>query len=86
MSIIMRTVLTLLLACLLAPSVPAADKPNSCFCLRTILATKLGYLGQTDIETPNLDRLARRGATFTHAYNMGSWSGARYAWRVAICC
>jgi len=36
----------------------------------------LGYLGQTDIETPHLDRLARRGTTFTHAYNMGSFSGA----------
>ena len=36
----------------------------------------LGYLGHTDIETPNLDRLARRGTTFTHAYNMGSFSGA----------
>lgn len=36
----------------------------------------LGALGMTDIETPNLDRLARRGTTFTHAYNMGSWSGA----------
>jgi choline-sulfatase len=36
----------------------------------------IGALGHTDIETPNLDRLARRGTTFTHAYNMGSWSGA----------
>src|SRR6478609_4217118 len=35
----------------------------------------LGYLGH-DIETPNLDRLAARGTTFTHAYNMGSFSGA----------
>src|SRR3954453_10347656 len=34
----------------------------------------LGYLGH-DIETPNLDRLATRGTTFTHAYNMGSFSG-----------
>jgi arylsulfatase A-like enzyme len=36
----------------------------------------LGYLGQTDVETPHLDRLAARGTTFTHAYNMGSFSGA----------
>jgi arylsulfatase A-like enzyme len=36
----------------------------------------IGSLGETDIDTPNLDRLARRGVTFTHAYNMGSWSGA----------
>lgn len=32
--------------------------------------------GHTDIDTPNLDRLAARGTTFSHASNMGSWSGA----------
>lgn len=32
--------------------------------------------GHNDIDTPNLDRLVQRGTTFTHAYNMGSWSGA----------
>ena len=36
----------------------------------------LGSLELIDIETPNLDRLAARGTTFTRAYNMGSWSGA----------
>jgi arylsulfatase A-like enzyme len=55
----------------------AAEKPNVLFlladdqCYETIAA-----LGHTDIDTPNLDRLVRRGTTFTHAYNMGSWSGA----------
>jgi choline-sulfatase len=54
-----------------------AKQPNVLFlfaddlCYETIRA-----FGHTDIETPNLDRLARRGTTFTHAYNMGSWSGA----------
>ena len=33
-------------------------------------------LGNEEIETPNLDRLVRRGTTFSHAFNMGSWSGA----------
>jgi arylsulfatase A-like enzyme len=33
-------------------------------------------LGNREVETPNLDRLAQGGTTFTHAYNMGSWSGA----------
>lgn len=33
-------------------------------------------LGHAEIETPALDALVRRGTTFTHAYNMGSWSGA----------
>jgi arylsulfatase A-like enzyme len=32
--------------------------------------------GHTDIDTPNLDRLAARGASFSHAYNMGAWHGA----------
>ena len=29
-----------------------------------------------EVKTPNLDRLARNGTTFTHAYNMGAWNGA----------
>ncbi|MEL7266134.1 MAG: sulfatase-like hydrolase/transferase, partial [Planctomycetota bacterium] len=32
--------------------------------------------GNTEIQTPNLDALVRRGTTFSHCYNMGSWSGA----------
>jgi choline-sulfatase len=32
--------------------------------------------GHTDIDTPHLDRLVARGTTFTHAYNMGSWTPA----------
>ena len=35
-----------------------------------------GKPGPHDIDTPNLDRLAKRGTQFTRAYNMGSWSGA----------
>jgi choline-sulfatase len=55
----------------------AADKPNILFlfaddqCFETIRA-----LGHTDIDTPNLDQLVARGTAFTHASNMGSWSGA----------
>ncbi|MEM9886941.1 MAG: sulfatase-like hydrolase/transferase [Bacteroidota bacterium] len=33
-------------------------------------------LGNEEIRTPNLDRLADMGTTFTHAYNMGGWHGA----------
>ncbi len=32
--------------------------------------------GNSEINTPNLDRLAAQGITFTHAYNMGAWHGA----------
>ncbi|MCG8649899.1 MAG: sulfatase-like hydrolase/transferase, partial [Pirellulales bacterium] len=55
----------------------AEDQPNIVFifaddqCFDTI-----NSLGNQEIQTPHLDRLARRGTTFTHAFNMGSWSGA----------
>ncbi len=56
----------------------AADsKPNVLFifaddqCFDTINAC-----GNSEIETPHLDQLARRGTRFSHCYNMGSWSGA----------
>src|SRR5436190_12914346 len=53
------------------------QKPNILFLFADDFCYEaLGYLGHTDIETPNLDRLAARGTTFTHAYNMGSFSGA----------
>lgn len=55
----------------------ADDRPNIVFifaddqCFETI-----GSLNNEEVETPHLDQLAKRGTTFTHAYNMGSWSGA----------
>lgn len=57
--------------------VQADERPNIVFifaddqCFQTI-----GSLNNAEVQTPNLDDLARRGTTFTHAYNMGSWSGA----------
>ncbi len=55
----------------------AAEKPNVLF----LFADDQSYetiraLGHTDIDTPNLDRLAANGTTFTHTYNMGAWHGA----------
>ena len=53
------------------------DRPNIVFifaddqCFDTIHQS-----GNSEIQTPNLDELARRGTTFSHAFNMGSWSGA----------
>lgn len=53
------------------------EKPNVLFifaddqCFSTIHA-----LGNNEIKTPNLDRLVNKGVTFTHAFNMGGWSGA----------
>lgn len=72
----------------------AADKPNILFLFADDFCHEaVNAVGMTDIETPNLDRLANSGTVFTHAYNMGSWSGAvcvasrtmlntgRYVWR-----
>ncbi len=58
-------------------SAAESNRPNLVFiladdqCYETIAAW-----GDLPIETPNLDRLARRGTSFTHTYNMGSWTGA----------
>ncbi len=55
----------------------SAEKPNVLFLLADDFTYEaISAFGHTDIETPNLDRLVKRGTTFTHAYNMGSWSGA----------
>jgi arylsulfatase A-like enzyme len=72
----MRPLLFLLSSFVLVHSSFAA-KPNVLF----LFADDFTYeavraFGHTDIDTPNLDRLAARGTTFTRAYNMGSWSGA----------
>jgi choline-sulfatase len=62
---------------LTSPSADADERPNIVFifaddqCFDTI-----AELGNLEVQTPNLDSLAKRATTFTHAYNMGSWSGA----------
>lgn len=36
----------------------------------------IGSLNNPAVHTPNLDKLVRRGITFTHCFNQGSWTGA----------
>ncbi|MCG8306872.1 MAG: sulfatase-like hydrolase/transferase [Cytophagales bacterium] len=65
-------VMLLLIACKNAP-----PKPNILF----IFADDQAYntihaLGNEEITTPALDKLAEEGMTFTNAYNMGAWHGA----------
>ena len=73
----MLRVACLFVMVLASATLQAKEKPNVVFvfaddqCFDTI-----NSLGNSEVETPNLDRLVRRGTTFTHAYNMGSWSGA----------
>ena len=66
-----------ILSLLLSTFTTAAEKPNVLF----LFADDLTYeaireFGYTDIDTPNLDKLVKRGTTFSHAYNAGSWSPA----------
>ena len=55
----------------------AAEKPNILFIFADDLAFDcVGAHGNKEVQTPNIDRLAKQGVTFTHAYNMGAWNGA----------
>ncbi|QDS88830.1 Arylsulfatase [Rosistilla ulvae] len=73
------TLATLLVLFAAVPSTAqeSGERPNILFlfsddqCYETV-----GALGNDEIETPALDQLAARGTTFTHCFNMGSWSGA----------
>jgi len=80
----LQSLLILTLVCTLLVGVKAnavATKPN----VVLILADDLGYgdlgcYGATKIQTPNLDRIAREGTRFTHAYTPGSvCSPTRYS-------
>ncbi|MBN8421252.1 MAG: sulfatase-like hydrolase/transferase [Verrucomicrobia bacterium] len=73
----MKSILLITLSSFVLLHSSFAAKPNVLF----LFADDLTYeavraFGHTDIDTPNIDRLAARGTTFTRAYNMGSWSGA----------
>ena len=73
----MKPKLLLALLALLMPAAAASPKPNVLFLFADDMTWKsVRALGKEDIETPNLDRLAARGTTFTHAYNPGGWHGA----------
>lgn len=64
--------LTILVVCLFVSPLPAAQKkrsPNIIFILADDLGwTDLGCQGSKYYETPNIDRMARQGLTFTNAY------------------
>jgi arylsulfatase A-like enzyme len=56
---------------------PGKDRPNFLFLFtddQTFRA--VNALGNAEVKTPNMDRLIRRGVTFTHCFNQGSFSGA----------
>ena len=66
------------LAAELALQAQAAEQPPNIVFIFSDDQTyeSIGAYGLTEVKTPNLDRLAERGVSFTHAYNMGAWGGA----------
>jgi arylsulfatase A-like enzyme len=69
--------LAVVFACLISRSHGADKKPNILLIFADDQAFDTIHAhGNSEIQTPNLDRLSARATTFTHAYNMGSWSGA----------
>ena len=74
----MRSIfLTVLFAVLLLSCQKGEEAPNILFifaddqCFNT-----LRELGNQEVFTPTLDKLARQGTVFTTCYNMGGWHGA----------
>jgi len=62
---------------LLCTTAARAEKPNVLFIFADDQAyNTIAAHGNSEIQTPNLDTLAKRGVTFTHAYNMGGYHGA----------
>lgn len=54
-----------------------AEKPNIVFIFADDMTyTAVNALGNSEIQTPNLDNFVKEGTTFTHTYNMGGWNGA----------
>lgn len=51
----------------------AAERPNVLFIAIDDLRNWMGCMGDTQAQTPNLDRLAARGTLFTHAYCAAPW-------------
>ncbi len=66
----MKHVLKLIVAAALLPlaTLHAADKPNVLFIAVDDLRPELGCYGKDYIESPNIDRIAKSGMVFNHAY------------------
>jgi len=53
------------------------ERPNILFLFTDDQAfSTLNVLNNPEVKTPNMDRLVRRGTTFTHCFNQGAWHGA----------
>lgn len=53
------------------------EKPNVLFIFTDDQRyNTVGAIGDKQLITPNMDKLALSGVSFTHSYNMGAWHGA----------
>ena len=68
---IIGTSLLSLTICSVTAEKPVA-RPNFLFLIADDLSPRFGCYGDNAAMTPNLDRLARKGITFTHAYAQGA--------------
>ena len=65
---LLPTLIAAMFALVGSVSSPAAERPNVIFILMDDMGWRdVGFMGNTFIETPNLDRLAKEGLVFTSA-------------------
>ncbi|MFC2175819.1 sulfatase-like hydrolase/transferase [Bacteroidota bacterium] len=70
-------ILTIIALQWVQPVLGQDDKPNFLFILTDDQTYEtIHALNNTQIITPNMDRLVNEGVTFTHTFNQGSWSPA----------
>jgi iduronate 2-sulfatase len=74
----MRTLLALCL-CAAARLCGAAERPNILFIAIDDFRPELGCYGDTQVKSPNIDRLAAQGTVFTRAYSQVPTCGASRA-------
>ncbi len=74
-----KSLIGLLLVVAAVSGAVAADKPNVLFIAVDDLRPQLGCYGQTQMHSPNIDRLASRGVVFNRSYCMVPTCGASRA-------
>ncbi|NJB35177.1 sulfatase-like hydrolase/transferase [Croceivirga sp. JEA036] len=76
-SVLFLVIVFLVISCKEKDTTQEKSKPNFIFLFADDYTySAIHALGNSEIITPNLDRLVAEGTTFTHAYNMGAWNGA----------